>query len=130
MEYNFDNINEFFEDLMNRPNAKVNMLRVYGAYERECEENKKKQEIEDRYKTSRGRAVAHIINDDIVIVEYSEFNMLMGYFADVNKGTSNYIWPTFEQALLCAVSIKLTEREDATEWMWKLVGGDRCGSKI
>lgn len=124
MTYTSDNINEFFEDLMSKPNAKFNMLRVYGAYERECEENKRKQEIEDRYKTSRGKAVAHIINDDIAIVEYSEFNMLMGYFADVNKDTSNYIWPTFEQALLCAVSIKLTGCENATEWMWKLVGGD------
>lgn len=123
-EYSSNNINEFFEDLMNKPNAKINMLHVYGAYERECEDNKRKQEIEDRYKTSRGRAVAHIINNDIAIVEYSEFNMLMGYFADVNKETSNYIWPTFEMALLCAVSIKLTGREDATEWMWKLVGGD------
>lgn len=124
MTYTSDNINEFFEDLMSKPNAKFNMLRVYGAYERECEENKRKQEIEDRYKTSRGKAVAHIINDDIAIVEYSEFNMLMGYFADVNKDTSNYIWPTFEQALLCAVSIKLTGCENATEWMWKLVGGE------
>lgn len=124
MTYTSDNINEFFEDLMSKPNAKFNMLRVYGAYERECEENKRKQEIEDRYKTSRGKAVAHIINDDIAIVEYSEFDMLMGYFADVNKDTSNYIWATFEQALLCAVSIKLTGREDATEWMWKLVGGE------
>lgn len=122
MAYNFDNINKFFEDLMNKPNAKLNMLRVYGAYERECEDNKRKQEIEDRYKTLRGRAVAYIINDDIAIVEYGEFNILMGYFTDVNKDTSNYIWPTFEQALLCAVSIKLTGREDATEWMWKLVG--------
>ena len=123
-EYNFDNINEFFEDLMNKPNAKINMLRVYGAYERECEDNKRKQEIEDRYKTLKGRVVAHIINNDIAIVEYSESNTLMGYFADVNKKTSNYIWPTFEMALLCAVSIKLTGREDATEWMWKLVGGE------
>ena len=122
MIYNFNNINKFFENSMNRPNVKFNMLRVCGAYERECENNKRKQEIEDRYKTSRGRAVANISKDDIAIVEYSEFNMLMGYFADVNKETSNYIWPTFEMALLCAISIKLTGREDATEWMWKLVG--------
>lgn len=40
-EYTVNNINEFFEDLMNRPNAKFNMLHVYGAYERECEDNKK-----------------------------------------------------------------------------------------
>ena len=43
---------------MNKPNAKYNMLHMYGVYEREC------------------------------------------------------------------VSIKLTGREDATEWMWKLVGGE------
>lgn len=36
-EYTINNINEFFEDLMNRPNAKFNMLHVYGAYEHECE---------------------------------------------------------------------------------------------
>lgn len=29
---------------------------------------------------------------------------------------------TFEMALFCAISIKLTGHEDATEWMWKLVG--------
>ena len=48
-EYTIDNINEFFENLMNKPNAKFNMLRVYGAYERECEKNKKKREIENKY---------------------------------------------------------------------------------
>lgn len=41
MTYNFDNINEFFENLMNSKNAKINMLRVYGAYERECERVKR-----------------------------------------------------------------------------------------
>ena len=48
-EYNSNNINEFFEDLMNKPNAKLNMLRVYGAYERECEDNNRKHEIKDKY---------------------------------------------------------------------------------
>ena len=35
MTYNFDNINEFFDDLMNKLNSKFNMMCVYGAYERE-----------------------------------------------------------------------------------------------
>ena len=48
-KYNFDNINEFFEELMNKPNAKINMLHVYGAYERDCERIKREQEIEDKY---------------------------------------------------------------------------------
>lgn len=125
MTYNFDNINEFFEDLMNKPNAKINMLRVYGAYEREEEINKRKREIEDEYDWPRTFNIVHIISDDIAIVE-QRFNNdnVNGYFAHVNNKKSHYIWPTFEQALLCAVSIKLTGREDATEWMWKLVEGE------
>lgn len=124
MTYNSDNINEFFEDLMNRPNAKVNMLYVYGAYQRECEENKKKQEIENQYNWHGCCHTAHIISDDIAIVEQQWHGQLKGYFAHVGNKKSSYIWPTFEMALLCAVSIKLTGREDATEWMWKLVGGE------
>ena len=124
MTYNFDNINEFFEDLMNSKNAKFNMLRVYGAYERECEEIDRKQSIEDMYDWPGRNNVAHIVNDDIAIVEQRQYDKVSGYFAHVNGKKSHYIWPTFEQALLCAVSIKLTGREDATEWMWKLVGGE------
>lgn len=44
---NFDNINEFFDDLTNRSNAKYNMLHVYGAYERECEENKRLKKFKE-----------------------------------------------------------------------------------
>lgn len=124
MTYNFDNINEFFEDLMSKPNAKFNMLRVYGAYERECEENKRKQEIEDEFKIAGYHYIANIINDSIAIVEEQKRGKTTGYSAYVDNVAGYHRWPTFEQALLCAVSIKLTGSEDATEWMWKLVGGD------
>lgn len=124
MTYNFDNINEFFEDLMNKPNAKINILRVYGAYERECEENKRKQEIEDKYDWLGCHHEVHLISNDIAILEQQWHGKIKGYLAHVDNKKSNYIWPTFEMALLCAVSIKLTGREDATEWMWKLVGGE------
>lgn len=66
----------------------------------------------------------HLVNDDIAIVEENEKGETTGYLAHVGNKKSSYFWPTFEQALLCAVSIKLTGREDATEWMWKLVGGE------
>ncbi len=122
-EYNFDNINEFFEDLMNKPNAKINMLRVYSAYERECEMVKREREIKEQYRDTRHSYIVHLVNDDIAIVEENEKGEITGYFAHVGNRKSSYILPTFEQALLCAVSIKLTGREDATEWMWKLVGG-------
>lgn len=122
MTYNFDNINEFFDDLMNKPNAKVNMLHVYGAYERECEMLKREQEIKEQYRDTGCSYIVHLVNDDIAIVEENERGKITGYFAYVGNKKSNYIWPTFEMALLCAVSIKLTGRENATEWMWKLVG--------
>lgn len=124
MTYTIDNINKFFEDLMNRPNDKFNMLRVYEAYERECEASKEAQTVEGEYKWPGSYYTAHKVNDDTYIVTEMNKGLVTGYFAHVNSKKSHYLWPTFEQALLCAVSIKLTGREDATEWMWKLVGGD------
>lgn len=125
-EYTIDNINEFFEDLMNKPNAKINMLNVYGAYERECEDNKRKQEIRENFKFGNRYYIPYIVNDDIAIVEEQKGGKTTGFFPYVGNKRSYCFCSTFEQALLCAVSIKLTGREDATEWMWKLVGGDRC----
>lgn len=124
MTYNFDNINEFFEDLMNGKNAKFNMLRVYGAYERECEIAKREQEIKEQYQHTGCSYVVHLVNDEIAIVEENKKGEITGYFTHVGNKKSNYIWTSFEMALLCAVSIKITGREDATEWMWKLVGGE------
>ena len=118
-EYTIDNINEFFEDLMNKPDAKFNMLRVYGAYKRECEKNKKKQEIEEQYKNVIDCCQVYIVSNDIAIIKIQP----NGYLAHVNNRRRCCVWDTFEQALLGAVSIKLTGSEDATEWMWKLVGG-------
>lgn len=123
MTYNFDNINKFFEDLMNGKNAKYNMLYVYGAYERECERVKQERKIRDSYGTVRDIKNIFIVNEDIVIVERL-IQQESCYFTWVGEKCSNWSFPTFEQALLCAVSIKLTGREDATEWMWKLVGGE------
>lgn len=123
MTYNLGNINEFFEDLMSGKNAKFNMLCVYGAYKREGEIEKRIDDIREKYKLTSNYCDVYIINEDIAIVELQDYGRITGYCAYVNDKKSHYIWNTFEQALLCAVSIKLTGREDATEWMWKLVGG-------
>ena len=124
MTYNLNNINEFFENLMNKPNAKVHMYAVYANYKSVCENNEKIAEIIKQYNFPSYYYDAILINEDIAIVIEMKKNEVTGYFAHVNGKKSHYIWPTFEQALLCAVSIKLTGREDATEWMWKLVGGE------
>ena len=123
-EYTIDNINEFFEGLMNKPNAQVHMWDIYGIIERENENSKKIAEIIKQYNFPSYYYDAILINEDIAIVIEKKKNEVTGYFAHINGKKSHYIWPTFEQALLCAVSIKLTGREDATEWMWKLVGGE------
>lgn len=124
MTYTIDNINEFFEDLMNGKNAKFNMMRAYGAYERECEENERIKEIENQYHWPGKYYKACKVREDIYIVAEMDEGIVSGYFACVDGKPNIYLWPTFEQALLCAVSIKLTGREDATKWMWKLVKGD------
>lgn len=120
-EYNFDNINEFFENLMNRPNAKFNMLRVYEAYERECEAIKEIQDVEKEYKWPGSHYDVHKVNDDIYIVTEMNKGLVTGYFAHVNGKKSHYLWPTFDQALLCALSIKYTGCEDATKYAMKVL---------
>ena len=100
------------------------MLRIYGAYKRECEMVKRERKIKEQYRDTGCNYIVHLVNDDIAIVEENERGEITGYFAHVGNKKSSYICPTFEMALLCAVSIKLTGREDATEWMWKLVGGE------
>lgn len=124
MTYNFDNINEFFENLMNKSNAKIHMWATYEIIERENERDKKIAKIIEQYNYPSYYYNATLISDDMAIVTEMKKNEITGYYAHVNNKKSHCIWPTFEQALLCAVSIKLTGREDATEWMWKLVGGD------
>lgn len=119
MEYNFDNINEFFEDLMNKP--KINKLRVYEGYRRECEKVKQKQEIESQYGWSGYNYVAHILTDDIAIVEERDKEETKRYYAHVNGEITYYCAETFEQALLIAISVKMTGEADAGWWMWKLL---------
>lgn len=122
-EYNFDNINEFFEDLMNKPNAKLHMLTVYSVYERECERVKQQQEIESQYNHDRSgyNYIAHILTDDIAIVEQQEKGTTKGYYAHVNGQKTFDFAETFEQALLKAISIKITGEADAGWWMWRLL---------
>src|SRR5699024_8031972 len=110
MTYTSNNINEFFENLMNKPNAKVHMLHVYDAYEREREESKKIQEVEERYENDylESQYTAHKVSDDIYIVTETTKGVITGYFAHVNGKKSDVLWYTFEQALLAAISVKLT----------------------
>ena len=124
MTYTIDNINEFFENLMNRPNAQIHMWGIYGIIERENERKKKIAKIIEQYNYPNYYYDVTLINDNIAIVTEMKSGEVTGYYAHVDGKKSHYLLPTFEQALLCAVSIKLTGSEDATEWMWKLVGGD------
>lgn len=88
-EYHFDNINEFFEGLMNSKNANDRLMRVYRAYECECEAAKKAQEIESLYNSPRSGHIAHKISDDIYIVAEMNKGIIVGYFAHVDNKKSH-----------------------------------------
>ena len=122
MTYTIDNINEFFDDLNNSLNPKVSKMMVYSGYMRDEKLKAKCYEATKNY--TYGCYFGHYVSDDIIIVQEIKGKDTLGWYVYVNGEASYRRWITFEQALLCAVSIKLTGREDATEWMWKLVGGE------
>lgn len=94
MTYTIDNINEFFEDLMNKPNAQVHMWGAYGVIERENETNKKVAKIIEQYNYPHYYD-ATLINDDIAIITEMKRGEVTGYYAHVNGKKSHYFWPTF-----------------------------------
>ena len=118
-EYTIDNIHEFYEAMDKSLNPNVRKMMVYAWYARDKERKEKESEVAQQYK--HGAYFAHMVSDNIFIVEEVKGADTLGYFAYVNGYKSSYIWDTFDEALLCALSIKYTGREDCTGYLLKLL---------
>lgn len=120
-EYTFDNIQEFYDKMDKSVNSKMLKMRVYGSYIEVLKKREKEKTITKVYDRPGCAHFAHLISEDIAIVEQVKGTETQGYFAHVNNKPSHYIWETFDEALLCALSIKHTGNEQATDYLKKLL---------
>lgn len=121
-----DEIYSYFSDLVNgeKLGRKVQLARIYGAYEREMEENKKNKVIEEKISTTRKNYLIHRISDDMAIIEYQEDIFGDGrerWFAPVhNDRISRILYKAFDESLIGLVTMK-GGNTGADEYIFKML---------
>lgn len=120
-KYTLDNIQEFYDSMENSLNPKIRKMMVYAGYIRDEERRQKEQSFIPRYEYPGCVYSVHLVTDEIAVIEEVKGNETLGYYACVGKYTSNWVWETLEEALLCALSIKFTGNEEATKYLKKLL---------
>lgn len=117
--YTIDNVNEWVNNLAKRP--KTSQFITYTTYTCEANRRARQKEIADLYKNAQGVHLATLVTDDIAVVERIQCGKTEGYFAVVNDKPSFYMWPTFDEAIICAMSIKYAGDEEATKYIMKIL---------
>lgn len=123
-----EQIIEFFSDCISgkKPNGKFQLLRIYGAYERELERIEKNKSIDEKMKGEHRRYTIHRISENMAIVEYHDkiFKDIdtENWFAPVvNDKVSSFVYDTFDKALIALVAFK-TDNIRAAEYIFKILG--------
>lgn len=122
-----EQIIKLFEDCLSgeKPNGKFQLLRIYGAYERECEEIAKDKSLEAQIKSHHKRYTIHRITDNMAIVEYHEKMFgkdIDGWFSPaLGDCISHNVYDSFDKALIALVAMKSNDIQ-ASEYIFKMLG--------
>lgn len=123
MEYTFDNIGQWVEELATKP--KITQFHTYARVVRDQERQEAERIILDKFdknNTWHGSKDVTIINNDIGIVTFKSTKNEM-YHIPVVQGNPSYVWfTTFEGAILAAISILKTGCVDAAKYAGKILG--------
>lgn len=120
-----EQILELFNNLVSGKfaNSKFQLLRIYGAYEREQDAIKKNKSIDEQLKDSK-RYIIHRISDNMAIVEYCEKMFgkdIENWFSPVyNDRISNNVYDSFDKALIALVAMK-TDNIEASGYIFKML---------
>lgn len=105
-------------------NSKFQLLRIYGAHEREQEKIKKNKILDEILKDDKRGYTIHRISDDMAIIQYHEdiFNdgTTEWYCPSCNDAISHNVYNTFDKALIAAVAMK-TDNSKAAEYIFKML---------
>ena len=125
-EKTIDEIREYFSELVSgeKPNGKIQIARIWGAYQRESEKEEKREEVRKKINQRYKNIEIHMISDGMYIIEYHE---------DIFKdGTSNWYSPylewnlgsclydSFDKALIALVAMK-TGNAEAVPYICKML---------
>lgn len=126
-EYNFGNINEFYEGLESSPNSKITKFRVWRDYYTEIQRQKECNEICTAYNTRAGDYyTCDKVTDNIFVVTRHFNGHQKEYYLPCIKKDGivtryNVAFDTFDQAVIAAYSYLYTGDEDAGHWACKLM---------
>ena len=125
-EKTIDEIREYFSELVSgeKPNGKIQLARIWGAYQREAEKEQKCEEVREKINQRYKNIEIHMIFDSMYIIEYHE---------DIfNDGTSNWYSPylegnlssdmydSFDKALIALIAMK-TGNTGAVPYICKML---------
>lgn len=122
-----EQIIEFFSDCISgkKPNGKFQLLRIYGAYEREQQEFQKNKPLDEKLKGNKRGYTIHRISDDMAIVEYhdkmfKDIDVESWFCPAINDRISNAVYDSFDKALIALVAMKNGDIE-ASEYIFKML---------
>lgn len=122
-----EQIIEFFSDCIsgNKLNGKFQLLRIYGAYEREQQEHQKNKRLDEKLKDNKRGYTIHRISDDMAIVEYHEkmfkdIDVENWFSPAFNDCISNVVHDSFDKALIALVAMKNGDIE-ASVYIFKML---------
>lgn len=121
MEYNLDNIQEFYDKMEESLNPKIRKMMVYAGYKRDEERRHKENEISKQFEIAGHAFHTHLISDDIAIVEEVRGANTLGYYAYVNGKRDYCLWNSFDEAVLASLAIKYTNSSNIAPYIWKML---------
>lgn len=121
-----EQIVEFFSDCISgkKSNGKIQLLRIYSAYEREQQEIQKNKPLDEKLKDNK-RYTIHRISSDMAIVEYHErifedIDVENWFSPAFNDRISNVMYDSFDKALIALVAFK-TNNIQVSEYIFKML---------
>lgn len=125
MDYNLDNIEEFFNGLNSGLNPKVKKMMVWAGYQRDLTRRNEEAEINAEYKDGYGYGYFTTkVTDDIFVVSVYKNGEIKGYIPYVREKNNkcNSIHSAFDEAVIAALCLKYDGTEDAAGYIFKMIG--------
>lgn len=120
-------IMDFFRDCVSgkKVNGQIQLLRIYGSYQREQECILKDKPIADRLKDSKCQYTIHRISDDMAIVEYHDLSFSHSdtktWFSPVvNDRIDHTVYDSMDKALIGLIAFKKNDQH-AAEYIFKML---------